>query len=66
MRKEGETVNEAIFHALQALNEIDVRGERNHDLLLYAIQQLKPLQTAVLVKPDQALTEVEDDGSHGD
>lgn len=37
-----------IFKVLRALNELDVRGERNHDLLLYAIQQLKPLQTAAL------------------
>lgn len=37
-----------IHKVLQALNEIDLRGERNHDLLLYAIQQLKPLQTAIL------------------
>lgn len=36
-----------IHKVLQALNEIDLRGERNHDLLLYAIQQLKPLQTAI-------------------
>lgn len=37
-----------IHKVLQALNEIDLRGERNHDLLLYAIQQLKPLQTVGL------------------
>lgn len=33
-----------IHKVLRALNELEVRGERNHDLLLYAIQQLKPLQ----------------------
>ena len=38
-------MNVVIFKVLQALNEIEVKGERNHDLLLYAIQQLKPLQT---------------------
>lgn len=51
-----------IFQVLQALNEIEVRGERNHNLLLYAIQQLKPLQTAQLDKA----AEVTDNGSHGD
>lgn len=42
-------MNETIFRVLQALNEIEVKGERNHDLLLYAIQQLKPLQAMQMV-----------------
>lgn len=33
---------------LRALNEVEVKGEKNHDLLLYAIQQLKALQSALL------------------
>lgn len=42
-----------IFKVLHALNEIEVRGEKNHDLLLYAIQQLKPLQTAALTSEEE-------------
>lgn len=42
-------MNETIFKVLQILNEIDVRGERNHGLLLNAIQQLKPLQAMQMV-----------------
>lgn len=41
-------MNATIFKIIQALNEIQVSGERNLDLLLFAIQQLKPLQTAAL------------------
>lgn len=37
-----------IYKVLQALNEIEVKGERNHDLLLYAIQQLKEIQRVLL------------------
>lgn len=49
-----------IFNVLRALNEIDVRGERNHDLLLYAIQQLKPLQSMQMapVKTEDSKQEV--------
>ncbi len=38
-------MNTTIFKVLQALNQLEVHGEKNLDLLLYAIQQLKPLQT---------------------
>ncbi len=37
-----------IFQAIQALNEVEVKGERNHDLLLFALQQLKQVQTQLL------------------
>lgn len=41
-------MNETIFKVLQALNQLDVHGEQNLNLLLYAIQNLKPLQTQPL------------------
>ena len=47
-------MNPTIFRVLQALNQIEVHGEKNMDLLLYAIQQLKPLQTQV---PEPQVTE---------
>lgn len=46
-----------IYKVLQALNEIEVKGERNHDLLLYAIQQLKKVQAELLQKAEQPLPE---------
>lgn len=48
-----------IYKVLQALNEIEAKGERNHDLLLYAIQQLKQMQKALLEQTEQ----VKQDGS---
>ena len=59
-------MNTTIFKVLQALNAIEVKGERNHDLLLYAIQQLKPLQSMQMVPVPTADTapEVSADG-HG-
>lgn len=39
-----------IFKALQALNEIEVKGEKNLDLLLFAMQQLKDVQQKLLEK----------------
>ena len=46
-------MNPTIFKVLQALNQVEVRGERNHQLILFCIQQLKPLQTALIVPPDE-------------
>ena len=37
-------MNVTIFKVLQALNRLEVHGEENLNLLLFAIQQLKPLQ----------------------
>lgn len=37
-----------VFKILQALNGIEVKGEKNIDLLLYAIQQLKGIQQQLL------------------
>lgn len=39
-----------IFKVLQALNEVEVKGEKNHDLLLFATQQLKGVQNQLLEK----------------
>ena len=60
-------MNPTIFKVLQALNEIEVKGEKNHNLLLYAIQELKPLQTMqmVPVPTAEAAPEVNADGSNG-
>ena len=44
-------MNEAILKALGYLNELEVHGERNCVLLVSAIHELKPLQTAQLVSP---------------
>ena len=57
-------MNPTIFRVLQALNAIEVKGEQNHDLLLYAIQQLKPLQSMqmVPVPTAEAAPEVSADG----
>lgn len=52
-------MNPVIFNVLRALNELEVRGERNHDLLLYAIQKLKPLQHATIITEEQSEGEVE-------
>lgn len=38
-------MNPTIFKVLQALNQLDIHGERNHELVLYCIQKLKPLQS---------------------
>lgn len=43
-----------IFKVLQALNDIEVKGEHNHDLLLYSIQQLKRVQNAMLEAVENA------------
>ena len=37
-----------VFKILQALNGIEVKGEKNIDLLLYAMQQLKSIQAQML------------------
>lgn len=37
-----------VFKLLQALNEIEVKGEKNLDLLLFSIQQLKDMQGKLL------------------
>lgn len=37
-------MNTTITNVLQALNLVEVKGERNHELLLYAIRQLQSLQ----------------------
>lgn len=55
-------MNAVIFKVLQALNEIEVKGEKNHNFLLYAIQQLKPLQSMQMV-PVPTEPEVKADGS---
>ena len=57
-------MNPTIFKVLQALNEIEVKGEKNHNLLLYAIQELKPLQSMQMV-PVPTGPEVKADGSNG-
>lgn len=57
-------MNPTIFKVLQALNEIEVKGEKNHNLLLYAIQELKPLQSMQMV-PVPTEPEVTADGSDG-
>lgn len=54
-------MNATIFKVLQALNELEVRGEQNHNLLLFAIQQLKPLQTAIITQAQEAGVEGHDD-----
>lgn len=57
-------MNAVILKILQALNEIEVKGEKNHNLLLYAIQALKPLQSMQMV-PVPTEPEVTADGSDG-
>lgn len=52
-------MNPTIFKVLQALNQLEVHGEKNLDLLLYAIQQLKPLQTQF---PEPVVTEENSQG----
>ncbi|MBQ7306103.1 MAG: hypothetical protein IJ438_01130 [Clostridia bacterium] len=47
-------MNEAIMKALGCLNELEVHGERNCVLLVTAIRELKPLQTAQLVSANDA------------
>lgn len=47
-------MNSTIFRVLQVLNQVEVHGEKNMDLLLYAIQQLKSLQTQL---PEPQVTE---------
>ena len=47
-------MNEAIMKALGFLNDLEVRGERNCVLLVAAIRELKPLQTAQLVSANDA------------
>lgn len=42
-----------IFKVLQALNEVEVKGEKNHDLLLFAMQQLKGVQNQLLAQIQQ-------------
>lgn len=37
-----------VFKIIQALNEIEVKGERNLDMLLFALQQLKSVQNTLL------------------
>lgn len=53
-------MRETIHRALQALNAIEVKGERNLDLLLYAIQQMKDVQSQLM----QKVQEGADNGSH--
>lgn len=55
-------MNAVVFKVLQALNEIEVKGEKNHNLLLYAIQELKPLQSMQMV-PVPTEPEVTADGA---
>lgn len=52
-------MNPTIFKVLQALNQLEVHGEKNLDLLLYAIQQLKPLQNQQMVPVAETSQEVE-------
>lgn len=39
-------MEKVVHNVLQALSLIEVRGEKNHELVLYCIQQLKALQLA--------------------
>lgn len=52
-------MNPTIFKVLQALNQLEVHGEKNLDLLLYAIQQLKPLQNQQMAPAAETSQEVE-------
>lgn len=49
-------MNPIIINVLQVLNQLEVRGEKNHEMVLFCIQQLKPLQTMELVPADAEST----------
>lgn len=49
-----------IYKVIQALNEVEVKGEQNHNMLLYAIQQLKQLQNDLIKKVEAAAHEQPD------
>lgn len=51
-------MNPTIFKVLQALNQVEVRGEKNHELILFCIQQLKPLQDVPMVTKPETTGEV--------
>ncbi|MGN1369641.1 MAG: hypothetical protein ACI4WX_12295 [Aristaeellaceae bacterium] len=57
-------MNMTIYKVLHALNEIEVKGEKNHNMLLYAIQQLKPLQNMPMIpEPADKAPGVNSDGN---